>query len=85
MVKIESTYSSGVTCANGASALIPSHAAELHFLRSRVRELEREKAELSTDNQRLRNMLVHGESMITGDQSDKLSHDDLICDSSKSG
>ncbi|XP_008319875.1 uncharacterized protein LOC103387133 [Cynoglossus semilaevis] len=59
VVKIESTYSSGVTCANGASALIPSHAAELHFLRSRVRELEREKAELSTDNQRLRNMLVH--------------------------
>ncbi|XP_029925800.1 uncharacterized protein LOC115372237 [Myripristis murdjan] len=41
------------------SALTASHAAELHFLRSRVRELEREKAEMAAENQRLRNMLVN--------------------------
>ncbi|KAG7512472.1 hypothetical protein JOB18_030577 [Solea senegalensis] len=40
-------------------ALMSSHISELHFLRSRVRELERERAELSADNQRLKSMLVH--------------------------
>ncbi|KAM4607390.1 uncharacterized protein ACJ7VT_015623 [Polymixia lowei] len=39
--------------------LTPSQAAELHFLRSRVRELERERAEMAAENQRLRNMLVN--------------------------
>ena len=51
---------------------VPLHAAELHFLRSQVRELEREKAELLAENHRLNNMLVHGEShvhMFTADQS----------------
>ncbi|KAF1375318.1 hypothetical protein PFLUV_G00218550 [Perca fluviatilis] len=38
---------------------VPLHAAELHFLRSQVRELEREKAELLAENHRLNNMLVH--------------------------
>lgn len=47
---------------SGVSALSPSHTGELYFLRSRVRELEREKAELSAENQRLKTMLVHGES-----------------------
>lgn len=47
---------------SGASALTPSQSNELHFLRSRVRELERERAELSAENQRLKTMLVHGES-----------------------
>lgn len=46
---------------SGASALTPSQSNELHFLRSRVRELERERAELSAENQRLKTMLVHGE------------------------
>ncbi|XP_022603892.1 uncharacterized protein LOC111223872 isoform X2 [Seriola dumerili] len=55
VVKLES----GVTSVSGASDLTPSQIAELHFLRSRVRELEREKAELSAENQRLKNMLVH--------------------------
>lgn len=41
------------------SGLNPSQTSELHFLRSRVCELEREKAELSAENQRLKNMLVH--------------------------
>lgn len=44
------------------SSLSPTHTSELYFLRSRVRELEREKAELSAENQRLKTMLVHGES-----------------------
>lgn len=48
-----------------ASALTLSQSSELHFLRSRVRELEREKAELSAENQRLKTMLVHGESRST--------------------
>ena len=47
---------------SGEPVLMPSQTAELHFLRSRVRELEREKAELSAENQRLNSMLVHGES-----------------------
>ncbi|XP_023263408.1 uncharacterized protein LOC111656070 [Seriola lalandi dorsalis] len=55
VVKVES----GVTSVSGASDLTPSQIAELHFLRSRVRELEREKAELSAENHRLKNMLVH--------------------------
>lgn len=58
VVKVES----GVTGVSDVSPLTPSQIAELHFLRSRVRELEREKAELSAENQRLKNMLVHGES-----------------------
>ncbi|XP_028324359.1 uncharacterized protein LOC114476707 [Gouania willdenowi] len=33
--------------------------AELHFLRLRVEELERERAELTAENQRLQSMLVH--------------------------
>ncbi|XP_038586188.1 uncharacterized protein LOC119911376 [Micropterus salmoides] len=52
VVKVESGVS-------GESVLNPSQASELHFLRSRVQELEREKAELSVENQRLKNMLVH--------------------------
>ncbi|XP_055774293.1 uncharacterized protein LOC129852707 [Salvelinus fontinalis] len=36
----------------------PSHTTELQFLRSRVRELEKEKAEMAAENQRLHNMLV---------------------------
>lgn len=43
----------------------PLHAAEvteLHFLRTQVRELQREKAELLAENDRLNNMLIHGES-----------------------
>nr|XP_046214823.1 uncharacterized protein LOC124041361 isoform X2 [Oncorhynchus gorbuscha] len=36
----------------------PSHTAELQFLRSRVRELEKEKAEMAAENQWLQNMLV---------------------------
>nr|XP_033469806.1 uncharacterized protein LOC117248695 [Epinephelus lanceolatus] len=55
VVKVES----GVSGDSGMSALTPSQTAELHFLRSRVRELEREKAELSAENQRLNTMLVH--------------------------
>lgn len=47
---------------SGVSALSPTQTGELYFLRSRVRELEREKAELSAENQRLKTMLVHGES-----------------------
>ncbi|XP_046885218.1 uncharacterized protein LOC124473635 [Hypomesus transpacificus] len=38
--------------------LTHSQAAELQFLRSRVRELEREKAAMASENQRLKNMLV---------------------------
>ncbi|XP_018518302.1 uncharacterized protein LOC108891575 isoform X2 [Lates calcarifer] len=49
MVKVESAV----------SGLMPSQIAELHFLRSRVQELEREKAELSAENHRLKNMLIH--------------------------
>ncbi|KAM7408231.1 hypothetical protein PAMA_002093 [Pampus argenteus] len=52
VVKVES----GVT---GVEVLTPPQITELHFLRSRVRELEREKAELSAENQRLNYMLVH--------------------------
>ncbi|XP_074531480.1 uncharacterized protein LOC141794833 [Halichoeres trimaculatus] len=52
VVKVESGVSD-------VPLLSPSHTAELHFLRSRVRELEREKVELSAENQRLKNMLVH--------------------------
>lgn len=52
VVKVES-------CESGVSALMPSQTTELHFLRLRVRELEREKAELLAENQRLNNMLVH--------------------------
>ncbi|XP_031132577.1 uncharacterized protein LOC116034167 [Sander lucioperca] len=40
----------------------PLHAAEvteLHFLRTQVRELQREKAELLAENDRLNNMLIH--------------------------
>ncbi|KAK5854472.1 hypothetical protein PBY51_015532 [Eleginops maclovinus] len=33
--------------------------AELHFLRSRVRDLEREKEDLQSENQRLKETLVH--------------------------
>lgn len=55
VVKVESGVS-------GGPVLTPPQTNELHFLRSRVRELERERAELSAENQRLRNMLVHGES-----------------------
>ncbi|XP_021435981.1 uncharacterized protein LOC110502351 [Oncorhynchus mykiss] len=36
----------------------PSHTTELQFLRSRVRELEKEKVEMAAENQRLHNMLV---------------------------
>ncbi|KAE8280900.1 hypothetical protein D5F01_LYC21469 [Larimichthys crocea] len=54
VVKVESDVS-GVS----GSVLTASQNTELHFLRSRVRELEREKAELSAENQRLKNMLVH--------------------------
>ena len=39
----------------------PSHTTELQFLRSRVRELEKEKVEMAAENQRLHNMLVKGE------------------------
>lgn len=46
---------------SGALALTPSHSNELQFLRSRVRELERERAELSAENHRLKTMLVNGE------------------------
>lgn len=46
---------------SGASAFTPSHSNELQFLRSRVRELERERAELSAENHRLKTMLVNGE------------------------
>lgn len=42
--------------------LTHSQAAELQFLRSRVRELEREKAAMASENQRLKNMLVKGET-----------------------
>ena len=49
MVKVES----GVL-------LSSSQTAELAFLRSRVRDLEREKAEMGAENQRLRTMLVNG-------------------------
>ncbi|KAM8739221.1 uncharacterized protein LOC119033292 [Acanthopagrus latus] len=52
VVKVESGVS-------GGPVLTPPQTNELHFLRSRVRELERERAELSAENQRLRNMLVH--------------------------
>lgn len=41
-----------------AGVLTHSHAAELQFLRSRVQELEREKVEMASENQRLKNMLV---------------------------
>uniref|UniRef100_UPI0037E8AF72 uncharacterized protein n=1 Tax=Semicossyphus pulcher TaxID=241346 RepID=UPI0037E8AF72 len=51
VVKVESSVSD-------VPVLTHSHTAELHFLRSRVRELEREKAELSAENQTLKNMLV---------------------------
>ncbi|XP_029283034.1 uncharacterized protein LOC115005377 isoform X2 [Cottoperca gobio] len=44
---------------SGEAVLTASHGTELHFLRSRVRELEREKVELSAENQRLKNTLVH--------------------------
>lgn len=44
---------------SGASALTPSQSNELQFLRSRVRELERERAELSAENHRLKTMLVN--------------------------
>lgn len=46
---------------SGASALPPSQSNELQFLRSRVRELERERVELSAENHRLKTMLVNGE------------------------
>lgn len=46
---------------SGALALTPSQSNELQFLRSRVRELERERAELSAENHRLKTMLVNGE------------------------
>lgn len=46
---------------SGASAFTPSQSNELQFLRSRVRELERERAELSAENHRLKTMLVNGE------------------------
>lgn len=46
---------------SGALAFTPPHSNELQFLRSRVRELERERAELSAENQRLKTMLVNGE------------------------
>lgn len=49
---------------SGVSALSPTQTGELYFLRSRVRELEREKAELSAENQRLKTMLVHGEPRV---------------------
>ncbi|XP_067467169.1 uncharacterized protein [Thunnus thynnus] len=55
VVKVES----GVTGVTGVAGLLPSQTSELHFLHSRVRELEREKAELSAENQRLKSMLVH--------------------------
>ncbi|XP_068184244.1 uncharacterized protein [Antennarius striatus] len=42
----------------GASVLTPAQTTELHFLRSQVVELQREKAELAAENQRLKNMLV---------------------------
>ncbi|KAJ3610829.1 hypothetical protein NHX12_022919 [Muraenolepis orangiensis] len=48
MVKVES----GV-------ALSSSQTVELAFLRSRVRDLEREKTEMGAENQRLRTMLVN--------------------------
>ncbi|XP_075941482.1 uncharacterized protein LOC142943704 [Anarhichas minor] len=43
----------------GESVLTLSQIAELYFLRSRVGELEREKAELTAENQRLKNTLVN--------------------------
>lgn len=49
---------------SGVAALTPSETAELHCLRSRVQELERDKEELSAENQRLKNMLVQGESPV---------------------
>ncbi|XP_034407239.1 uncharacterized protein LOC117743658 isoform X1 [Cyclopterus lumpus] len=55
VVKVESIES-------GESVLTPSQIAELYFLRSRVGQLEKEKAELSAENQRLKNTLVYGES-----------------------
>ncbi|KAM9848213.1 uncharacterized protein ACBR49_009483 isoform 2-T2 [Aulostomus maculatus] len=44
---------------SSGGSLTTSQTAELHFLRARVRELERDKAELSVENQRLKSMLVH--------------------------
>lgn len=56
-VKVESGGPGGT-----GESLMVSQIAELHFLRSRVHELEREKAALTNENQRLKNMLVSGES-----------------------
>ncbi|XP_029962764.1 uncharacterized protein LOC115399491 isoform X2 [Salarias fasciatus] len=55
VVKLES----GLPCLPGLPGLTPPQESELHFLRSRVRELEREKSELVAENHRLKNMLVH--------------------------
>lgn len=40
-------------------SVLTSQTAELYFLRSRVGQLEKEKAELSAENQRLKNTLVY--------------------------
>lgn len=55
------THTQVVKVESGVLALTPPQTDELHFLRSRVQELEKEKAELSAENQRLKTMLVHGE------------------------
>jgi len=47
-------------------SVLTSQTAELYFLRSRVGQLEKEKAELSAENQRLKNTLVYGESTSPG-------------------
>ncbi|CAN9499543.1 unnamed protein product [Ophioblennius macclurei] len=55
VVKLES----GLPCLPGLPGLPAHQDPELHYLRSRVRELEREKSELVAENHRLKNMLVH--------------------------
>ncbi|XP_028279607.1 uncharacterized protein LOC114447508 [Parambassis ranga] len=62
VVKLESgtfALTSLKTLTSSPQPLTSPEATELHFLHSRVRELEREKAELSAENQSLKNMLVH--------------------------
>ncbi|XP_068457930.1 uncharacterized protein [Clinocottus analis] len=62
---LQRTHSGGTTgptvvkVESAESVLTPSQVAELYFLRSRVGELEKEKADLSAENQRLKNTLVY--------------------------